>query len=53
MTAFTCRWIFHGIFDLVRPRDGEAVLDDACFFGCDEYRELKAKIKAYQGKASS
>ncbi len=29
------------------------VLDDACFFGCDEYRELKAKIKAYQGKASS
>ncbi len=29
------------------------VLDDACFFGCDEYRELKAKIKAYQAKASS
>ncbi len=29
------------------------VLDDACFFGCDEYRELKAKIEAYQAKASS
>ncbi len=29
------------------------VLDDACFFGCDEYRELKAKINAYQAKASS
>ncbi len=29
------------------------VLDDACFFGCEEYRELKAKIKAYQAKASS
>lgn len=32
-----------------------AVLDGACFFGCDEYRELKAKIKAYrvQAKASN
>ncbi len=30
-----------------------AALDAACFFGCDEYRELKAKIKPYQGKASS
>ncbi len=29
------------------------VLDGACFFGCEEYRELKAKIKAYQAKASS
>lgn len=29
------------------------VLDDACFFGCDEYRELKAKIKIYQAKAGS
>lgn len=29
------------------------VLDDACYFGCDEYRELKAKIKIYQAKAGS
>lgn len=30
-----------------------AVLDGACFFGCDEYRELKAKIKAYQVQAKA
>ena len=29
------------------------VLDGACFFGCEEYRELKAAIKAYRAKASS
>ncbi len=29
------------------------VLDDACFWGCEEYRELKAAIKAYRAKASS
>lgn len=29
------------------------VLDRACFFGCEEYRELKAAIKAYLAKASS
>ncbi len=29
------------------------VLDDACFFGCEEYRELKAKIEAYQAQAGS
>ncbi len=29
-----------------------AVLDAACFFGCDEYREFKEKIEAYLGKAS-
>lgn len=28
------------------------VLDRACFFGCEEYRELKEKIKDYQAKAS-
>lgn len=27
------------------------VLDGACFFGCDEYRELKRAIEAYQAKA--
>jgi Flp pilus assembly protein TadD len=29
------------------------VLDRACFFGCEEYRELKAKIKAYKAKTGS
>ncbi len=29
------------------------VLDDACFFGCEEYRELKTKIEAYQAQAGS
>ncbi len=38
---------------LDKAKERLKVLDDACFFGCDEYRELKAKIKAYQAKASS
>ncbi len=38
---------------LDKAKERLAVLDGACFFGCDEYRELKAKIKAYQAKASS
>ena len=29
------------------------VLDKACFFGCDEYWELKAKVKAYKAKVGS
>jgi Flp pilus assembly protein TadD len=29
------------------------VLDGACFFGCEEYRELKKAIEAYQAKAGS
>ena len=29
------------------------VLDNACFFGCEEYRELKQKIQAYQAKTGS
>ncbi len=29
------------------------VLDKACFFGCEEYSELKAKIAAYQAQAGS
>ena len=28
------------------------VLDDACFFGCDEYRDLKEAINAHVAKAS-
>ena len=38
---------------LDKAQERLAVLDDACFFGCEEYRELKAKIAAYQAKASS
>ena len=30
-----------------------AVLDKACFFGCEEYRELKGLIAAYQAKTGS
>ncbi|MEE8535919.1 MAG: tetratricopeptide repeat protein, partial [Kiloniellales bacterium] len=29
------------------------VLDGACFFGCEEYRDLKAAIKAYRAKSTS
>lgn len=29
------------------------VLDKACFFGCEEYRELKEKIKEYKAAHSS
>ncbi len=38
---------------LDKAKERLAVLDGACFFGCDEYRELKAKIETYQAKASS
>lgn len=38
---------------LDKARERLEVLDDACFFGCDEYRELKAKIAAYQAQAGS
>ncbi len=38
---------------LDEARERLEVLDDACFFGCDEYWELKAKIKAYKAQAES
>ncbi len=38
---------------LDKAKERLAALDDACFFGCDEYRELKEKIKIYQAKAGS
>ena len=38
---------------LDKAKERLAVLDGACFFGCDEYRELKAKIKAYQVQANA
>ncbi len=39
--------------ELAKARERLKVLDKACFFGCEEYRELKAKIKAYQAQAGS
>jgi Flp pilus assembly protein TadD len=38
---------------LDEARERLAVLDKACFFGCEEYSELKAKIAAYQTKTGS
>ena len=39
--------------DLAMARERLEVLDDACFFGCAEYTELKEAIKAYEAKAGS
>jgi Flp pilus assembly protein TadD len=39
--------------ELDKAKERLKVLDDACFFGCEEHRELKAKIKAYQAQAGS
>ena len=36
---------------LDKARERLSVLDRACFFGCEEYRELKAAIETYQAKA--
>ncbi len=38
---------------LDKAKERLSVLDDVCFFGCEEYRELKEKIKIYQAKAGS
>jgi tetratricopeptide (TPR) repeat protein len=38
---------------LDQARERLDVLDDACIFGCPEYRELKAKIEAYRAEAGS
>ena len=38
---------------LDKAKERLKVLDAACFFGCDEYRELKAKIKAFQAQAKA
>jgi Flp pilus assembly protein TadD len=34
--------------DLKKAEERLAVLDKACFFGCDEYSDLKKAIKAYK-----
>ena len=39
--------------DLAKAEERLEVLDDACFFGCEEYTELKNAIAAYKTKAGS
>jgi len=39
--------------DLAKAQERLSVLDDACFFGCDEYTELKNAIAEYKAKAGS
>ena len=39
--------------DLDKARERLDVLDDACFFGCEEYTTLKNAIAAYEAKAGS
>jgi tetratricopeptide (TPR) repeat protein len=39
--------------DLAKAEERLDVLDDACFFGCDEYTELKNAIAAYKAKLGS
>ncbi len=39
--------------DLPKAQERLDVLDEACFFGCDEYTELKNAIAAYKAKTGS
>jgi len=39
--------------ELKKAEERLKVLDDACFFGCDEYTELKNAIAEYKAKAGS
>ncbi len=39
--------------DLAKAQERLDVLDGACFWGCDEYRDLKASIKDYKAKTGS
>jgi len=39
--------------DLPKAQERLDVLDGACFFGCDEYTELKNAIAAYKAKTGS
>jgi Flp pilus assembly protein TadD len=39
--------------DVAKAEERLEVLDGACFFGCDEYTELKNAIAAYRAKAGS
>ena len=38
---------------LAKAEERLKVLDKACFFGCEEYSELKEKIAAYKAKTGS
>lgn len=39
--------------DLAKAEERLAVLDSACFFGCEEHRELKEAIAHYKAKQGS
>ncbi|MEQ8355827.1 MAG: tetratricopeptide repeat protein [Kiloniellaceae bacterium] len=39
--------------DLPKAEERLKTLDEACFFGCDEYTELKEAIAAYKAKSGS
>jgi Flp pilus assembly protein TadD len=39
--------------DVAKAEERLEVLDEACFFGCDEYTELKNAIAAYKTKTGS
>ncbi len=39
--------------DLDKAKERLDVLDRACFFGCEEYRELKAEIEEFEAKRGS
>lgn len=39
--------------DLPKAEERLEVLDEACFFGCEEYTELKNAIAAYKAKTGS
>ena len=41
------------IGDLAKAEERLEKLDDICFFGCEEYRDLKAAIEAYKSGAVS
>jgi len=41
------------IGDLAKAKERLEVLDGACFFGCEEYTDLKEAIKAYEAAKSS
>ncbi len=38
---------------LDKAKERLAALDKACFFGCEEYRELKAEIEEFEAKRGS
>jgi len=45
--------LYLGLGELAKAEERLKVLDGACFFGCQEYTELKEAIAAYKAKAGS